>query len=180
MSIKARNAHFTNWAKVVAALSDKGVTDEASARAFLANSTDNDFYYMVSYIKDTKEIYTHGQFYNCSEYDDAEIRQLIDEKISGIKMNDQSIAADEDGVVDLGIIGGDIYTYDYGEGLPLYGEAEISGTMTLEEYENLANAKVWRIHAEDGAGWLQMDMINNDSPESAMAAMKFFGTAQIM
>lgn len=77
MSIKARNAHFTNWAKVVAALADKGVTDESTARAFLANSENNPFYYMVCFIKDSKELYTHGQFYNCSEYDDTELRDLI-------------------------------------------------------------------------------------------------------
>lgn len=67
MSIKARNAHFTNWAKVVGALADKGVTDESTARAFLANSENNPFYYMVCFIKDSKELYTHGQFYNCEE-----------------------------------------------------------------------------------------------------------------
>jgi hypothetical protein len=88
MSIKARNAHFTNWAKVVAALSSHGVTDESTARAFLANSENNDFYYMVSYIKDTKEIYTHGQFYNCSEYDDTELRNLISDLTAEVAENE--------------------------------------------------------------------------------------------
>lgn len=80
MSIKARNAHFTNWAKVIEALADKGVTDESTARTFLANSENNPFYYMVCFIKDSKEIYTHGQFYLCSgsDYDDSELRDYIE------------------------------------------------------------------------------------------------------
>lgn len=77
MSIRARQVHFSNWAKVVEALSEKGVTDKASAKTFLASSTNNPFYYSVCYIRDTKEIYTHGQFYSCSAYNDSEIRQII-------------------------------------------------------------------------------------------------------
>ena len=88
MSIKARNAHFTNWAKVVAALADKGVTDESTARAFLANSENNPFYYMVCFIKDSKELYTHGQFYNCSEYDDTELRSLISDLTAEVAENE--------------------------------------------------------------------------------------------
>lgn len=67
MSIRAKNAHFPNWAKVVEALSSYGVTNESSARTFLKNAKTNNvanpFYYMVCYIKDSREIYTHGQFY---------------------------------------------------------------------------------------------------------------------
>jgi len=37
----------------------------------------NDLWNDIVFIKDTKEIYTHGQFYDCSEYDDAEVNQLI-------------------------------------------------------------------------------------------------------
>jgi hypothetical protein len=40
-------------------------------------STGNDFWNNLVFIKDTKEIYTHGQFYDCSEYDDTEVRNLI-------------------------------------------------------------------------------------------------------
>lgn len=40
-------------------------------------STGNDFWNNLVFIKDTKEIYTHGQFYDCSEYDDTEVRYLI-------------------------------------------------------------------------------------------------------
>lgn len=37
----------------------------------------NEFYNYVVFIKDSKEIYTHGQFYDCSKFDDTEILQLI-------------------------------------------------------------------------------------------------------
>ena len=29
------------------------------------------------FIKDTKEIYTHGQFYDCAKYNDEELNQLV-------------------------------------------------------------------------------------------------------
>ena len=93
MSIKARNTHFTNWAKVVEALADKGITDEAAARAFLANSNDNPFYYMVCFIKDSKELYTHGQFYNCSEHDDTELRNQISDLTAEVAENEFVTAA---------------------------------------------------------------------------------------
>ena len=81
MSIRTRNIHFTNWAKVIEALADKGVTvaDESAARTFLTETSSdaNPYYYYVGYIKDTQEIYTHGKFYNCAGYDDTELRELI-------------------------------------------------------------------------------------------------------
>lgn len=37
------------------------------------NSADgNEFYNYIVFIRDTKEIYTHGQFYGCSEFDNSE------------------------------------------------------------------------------------------------------------
>ena len=66
MSIRQRNAHFTDWAAVCRALN---VATESEARTAL-ESSDNPFYYYVCYIKSTKEIYTHGQFYNCAEHED--------------------------------------------------------------------------------------------------------------
>lgn len=39
----------------------------------------NEFWNDLVFIKDTKEIYTHGEFYDCSEYDDTEIKDLIND-----------------------------------------------------------------------------------------------------
>ena len=72
MSIRQRNAHFTDWAAVCRALN---VATESEARTAL-ESSDNTFYYYVCYIKSTKEIYTHGQIYSCSGAND-EILNLI-------------------------------------------------------------------------------------------------------
>lgn len=77
MGIRAKNVHFSDWAKVREGLIASNVTDitasstDEEVRAFLTNTTSdqNPFYYYVVYIKSTQEIYTHGQFYNCSPTD---------------------------------------------------------------------------------------------------------------
>ena len=90
MSIRKRDVHFSDWTKVRHALvcnNVQGITETSSfddVRAFLINSESglNPFYYYVCYIKETKEIYTHGQFYaySNSSYDDTELRDLIETK----------------------------------------------------------------------------------------------------
>lgn len=90
MSIRKRDVHFSDWTKVRHALvcnNVQGITETSSfedVRAFLINSESgsNPFYYYVCYIKETKEIYTHGQFYKCGDslYDDTELRDLIGTK----------------------------------------------------------------------------------------------------
>ena len=85
MSIRKRDVHFSDWTKVRHALvcnNVHGITETSlidDVRAFLINSESgsNPFYYYVCYIKETQEIYTHGQFYKCSEFDDSEIQELI-------------------------------------------------------------------------------------------------------
>ena len=77
MGIRAKNVHFSDWAKVREGLIASNVTDitasstDEEVRTFLENtsSDQNPFYYYVVYIKSTQEIYTHGQFYNCSPTD---------------------------------------------------------------------------------------------------------------
>ena len=44
----------------------------------------HDFFNYTVFIKDTQEIYTHGQFYDCSEYDDSDIRKLISDLTSEV------------------------------------------------------------------------------------------------
>lgn len=85
MSIRKRDVHFSDWTKVRHALvcnNVQGITETSSldeVRAFLINSESgsNPFYYYVCYIKETNEIYTHGTFYNCTGYNDSDIRDLI-------------------------------------------------------------------------------------------------------
>lgn len=89
---KLRHAHFTNWSKVAVALSDYGVIDEASAKTFLetADKDDNPFYYMVCYIKESQEIYTHGKIYGFSGVDS--VKSLIDELAAEIADNEYVMA----------------------------------------------------------------------------------------
>lgn len=71
MGIRAKNVHFSDWAKVREGLIASNAPDitasstDEEVRTFLENtsSTVNPFYYYIVYIKSTKEIYTHGQFY---------------------------------------------------------------------------------------------------------------------
>ena len=46
--------------------SDSSVTDIETAKTFLSSNTNNPFYYATVFIKETKEIYTHGEFYDGS------------------------------------------------------------------------------------------------------------------
>lgn len=86
MSIRQRNAHFTDWAAVCRALN---VNTESEARTAL-ESSDNTFYYYVCYIKSTKEIYTHGQIYSCSGNDD--LLDLINELTTEVVENEEVTA----------------------------------------------------------------------------------------
>ena len=86
MSIRQRNAHFTDWAAVCRALN---VATESEARTAL-ESSDNPFYYYVCYIKSTKEIYTHGQFYNCSGNED--LLYLIQDLTEEVTENEEVTA----------------------------------------------------------------------------------------
>lgn len=87
MSIRKRDVHFSDWTKVRHALvcnNVQGITETSSfddVRAFLINSESgsNPFYYYVCYIKETKEIYTHGQFYDCLKSGDSVIPEKIEE-----------------------------------------------------------------------------------------------------
>lgn len=87
MSIRQRNAHFTDWAAVCRALN---VATESEARTAL-ESSDNTFYYYVCYIKSTKEIYTHGQFYKCSG-NNEELLNLINELTDEVSENEEVTA----------------------------------------------------------------------------------------
>lgn len=64
MAIRNKFIHFNTRAGFNTKMSDP------------TDSTHDYFNYTV-FIKDTQEIYTHGQFYKCSEYDDSEIQELI-------------------------------------------------------------------------------------------------------
>lgn len=144
---KIRHAHFTDWSKVAAALSDYGVTNEESARIFLetADKDTNPFYYMVCYIKESKEIYTHGKFYGFSEIESVKL--LIDELAAEIEGNKNvmSLALTElqTHKQDVLVSGETIKTVNgesiLGKGdLIINTDVDLTDYVTKEELENIA------------------------------------------
>ena len=144
---KIRHAHFTDWSKVAVALSDYGVTDEASAKIFLqtANRDENPFYYMVCYIKESQEIYTHGKLYNCSGFDT--IKSLVDALAAEIEDNEyvMAVALTELQAYkqELLVSGETIKTVNgesiLGEGdLIITTDVDLTDYVTKEELENIA------------------------------------------
>lgn len=59
MATNNKFIHFKTRAGFNAELTRKGISNPSAAEG-------NDFYYYTVFIKDTKEIYTHGEFYNAS------------------------------------------------------------------------------------------------------------------
>lgn len=59
MATNNKFIHFKTRAGFDAELTRKGISNPSAAEG-------NDFYYYTVFIKDTKEIYTHGEFYNAS------------------------------------------------------------------------------------------------------------------
>lgn len=104
MSIRKRDVHFSDWTKVRHALvcnNVQGITETSSldeVRAFLINSESgsNPFYYYVCYIKETKEIYTHGEFYDCSYTGGSDIDQIIEEIQGKIEVLEDNKVDSED------------------------------------------------------------------------------------
>lgn len=67
MAVRYKFVHFNNRSDF-----DSYVPNPESNSA-----NGNEFYNYVVFIKDTREIYTHGKFYNCNEYNDTDIKTLI-------------------------------------------------------------------------------------------------------
>lgn len=53
--------------------------DEIVPNPLLNAESGNKYYNYISFIKDIKQIYTHGEFYECNPYDDSDINSIIDE-----------------------------------------------------------------------------------------------------
>lgn len=71
--------HFKTWQGFIDKLAtiNSAVVDKESARQFVLG--DNEFYYGTVFIKESQEIYTHGQWYDCSrERDYANLKHNED------------------------------------------------------------------------------------------------------
>lgn len=146
MGIRKRDVHFSDWAKVRDGLIASNVTaittssTDEEVRAFLTNTTSdqNPFYYYVVYIKSTQEIYTHGQFYNCSptDWDD-----IIDKPELVLKSDhDADIVQLETTKQDQLISGTNIKTVN---GVSLLGSGNINTLLQIQQknYDDLLQMK---------------------------------------
>ena len=58
-------------------LSNTGLTDTPENRAQALVSTDNGCYHYIVFIKETDQIYTHGNLYDCSTFNGSEVKSLL-------------------------------------------------------------------------------------------------------
>lgn len=71
-------------------LSNTGLTDTPENRAQALVSTDNGCYHYIVFIKETDQIYTHGNLYDCSTFNGADINKLLGEIVSTDILEDNS------------------------------------------------------------------------------------------
>lgn len=73
-------------------LSNTGLTDTPENRAQALVSTDNGCYHYIVFIKETDQIYTHGNLYDCSTFNGSEVKSLLTGLTSGeILDNDKAM-----------------------------------------------------------------------------------------
>lgn len=69
-------------------LSNTGLTDTPANRAQALVSTDNGCYHYIVFIKETDQIYTHGNLYDCSTFNGSEVKALLTGLTSGEILDD--------------------------------------------------------------------------------------------
>lgn len=69
-------------------LSNTGLTDTPENRAQALVSTDNGCYHYIVFIKETDQIYTHGNLYDCSTFNGSEVKALLTGLTSGEILDD--------------------------------------------------------------------------------------------
>lgn len=69
-------------------LSNTGLTDTPENRAQALVSADNGCYHYIVFIKETDQIYTHGNLYDCSSFNGSEVKTLLTGLTSGEILDD--------------------------------------------------------------------------------------------
>jgi hypothetical protein len=69
-------------------LSNTGLTDTPENRAQALVSTDNGCYHYIVFIKETDQIYTHGNLYDCTTFNGSEVKSLLTGLTSGEILDD--------------------------------------------------------------------------------------------
>lgn len=175
MSIRQRNAHFTDWAAVCRALN---VATESEARTAL-ESSDNPFYYYVCYIKSTKEIYTHGQFYNGSEREDLLhlIQTLAEEVTENEEVTARTLAELSENKASRGAVEMlDLCKQDKIDDLDAIRDGAAKGATALQSYTEqykgtVTSVKIDNVSYSTRSGLVDLGYINKNLTTSTAPSM---------
>lgn len=78
-----KHIYFKNWEQAVSVISEKdsSVNTVELAKEYLL-SHNNDYYYSISFIEESSDIFTHGKHYDCSTFNGADINNLLEEIVN--------------------------------------------------------------------------------------------------
>lgn len=73
-----KHIYFKNWEQAVSVISEKdsSVNTVELAKEYLL-SHNNDYYYSISFIEESSDIFTHGKHYDCSTFNGSDINTLL-------------------------------------------------------------------------------------------------------
>ena len=73
-----KHVYFKSWEQVVNVISEKDSTVNTVelAKEYLL-SNNNDYYYSISFIEESSDIFTHGKHYDCSTFNGSDINTLL-------------------------------------------------------------------------------------------------------
>lgn len=78
-----KHVYFKNWEQAVNVINEKdsSVNTVELAKEYLL-SNNNGYYYSISFIEESSDIFTHGKHYDCSTFNGADINSLLEEIVS--------------------------------------------------------------------------------------------------
>lgn len=83
--------YFKNWQQVLESINSKDSSIDTIDKAKLyLLSQDNYYYYYISFIEESNDIFTHGTHYDCSNFNGADINKLLGEIVSTDILEDDS------------------------------------------------------------------------------------------
>lgn len=73
-----KHIYFKNWEQAINVISEKdsSVNTVELAKEYLL-SNNNDYYYSISFIEESSDIFTHGKHYDCSTFNGSDINTLL-------------------------------------------------------------------------------------------------------
>lgn len=137
MAVKARFVHFNT----------RSGFDSVVPNPELNSANGNEYFNYIVFIKNTKEIYTHGEFYNCSDTGSSDIDQIIKEiqnNINTLESNINTLEADK------------VDSEDFSN---LVSEVEENEEVTAKALTELNNVKASKVDVDELINQIK-DLIN--------------------